>query len=155
MDSAVTQIDEQTVRIIKHFKRTDTLLMSKQNVFEIEANVFAIDQTGTTSNVDKTFHSDIDEILTVRQLPMLNYIFFEQGSSKINSKYTLLEPAAAKMFSENDIVGVNSIAAYYQILNVIGKRMQNDTSYTLRIEGCNDNYSANEKDNLNFSNARA
>jgi outer membrane protein OmpA-like peptidoglycan-associated protein len=77
-------------------------------------------------------------------LPLRDYVFFDEGSTAIPNRYTLLNKDAAKNFKEIQLQdcklnpGTRSsrqLAAYYQILNITGDRMRANPSSTITLIG--------------------
>jgi len=162
LDSVVTVVntDKNEFLITHNFKRVDTLFIPVTEIFEFDVEIFATDANQNEKLVDKNFQLEIDEILVTEAQPLLNYIFFERNSSALSSRYKTLRNAAATANFDIDIVKSqtedwNSLAAYYQVLNIVGQRMRQNHSYSLTIEGCNDGYTDGELDNLDLSLARA
>lgn len=154
IETLENKIDAQKIYIVNHYQRTDTLFLLKNKMFDIEARVFAVDTTGKKHIVNNKYSFAIEEILTTQDQPLLNYIFFEKGSSAIDKRYNQLQSGNTENF-DTDIKSWTTFDTYYNMLNIVGKRMQLDTNYTLNIEGCNDDNSYEEKGNYKLSTARA
>ncbi len=85
-------------------------------------------------------------------VPLLPYIFFDEGSSVIPSRYG---QSGATGFSEQSALdGKNSLEANHAILDVMGSRMKNNPAMTLKLTGTNSN-TREEKNNIELSKARA
>lgn len=96
----------------------------------------------------------IEEFLSSVAHPLLNFVFFEPGSSALPARYTLLEPAAASSFRSDDLRSAGTLDVYHTMLNVIGERMRRYPAATLSLMGCNMDHGA-EKGDLALSKARA
>jgi outer membrane protein OmpA-like peptidoglycan-associated protein len=84
---------------------------------------------------------------------MLGQIFFAKGASDIPSQYVRLNDAAATAgFDEQKFK--DTLEKYYQLLNIVGKRLIDNPAATVRLVGCNDN-SGEEKGKKKLSAARA
>jgi len=95
----------------------------------------------------------IEEIKTVDYSPMLTHIYFDKGSSVIPEKYVLLGGTGdTEGFDEKSFRG--SMEKYYQVLNIIGKRLTDNPAATVTLVGCNDN-NGEERGNKKLSTARA
>lgn len=95
----------------------------------------------------------IEEIKTIDSSPMLGQIFFEKGSSEIPSRYIRFGGAAETAgFDEQKFR--DTLEKYYQVLNVIGKRLIATPAATITLVGCNDNIGA-EKGKKKLSSQRA
>ncbi len=77
--------------------------------------------------------------------PLRNYIFFDAASTSIPGRYNLISQAEALRFREDgmkSLSGVNrndhtrnQIVVYYNILNILGDRMRNNTNTTITLNG--------------------
>ncbi|MFZ5761153.1 MAG: OmpA family protein [Thermodesulfobacteriota bacterium] len=96
---------------------------------------------------------NIEEVTMVDSSPLLNYIYFDTGKSEIHSRYvTFTRPAETQDFAEGKLTG--TMEKYYQVLNVIGKRLQQHPDARIRIVGCNSNTGV-EKGQSALSRSRA
>jgi outer membrane protein OmpA-like peptidoglycan-associated protein len=78
-------------------------------------------------------------------LPLLNYVFFDEGSSKISDRYILLNQAQATNFKEGQLQNEvtdntngrssRQLNVYYNILNIIGDRMRSNPESTISLSG--------------------
>ena len=95
----------------------------------------------------------IEEVTTIESSPMLNYVFFETGKSEIPERYTLYSGRGeTKNFSEQKLRG--TMQKYYNILNVIGKRLNQFPNATITVVGCNSD-SGVERGKIDLSRGRA
>jgi len=77
--------------------------------------------------------------------PLRNYIFFEKESSNIPNRYSKLSPAQAKSFQPEQLRELNAkdqtgrsarqMKAYYNILNILGYRMNQNPSTSISLIG--------------------
>lgn len=77
--------------------------------------------------------------------PLRNYVFFEEGSSKIPKRYVALNKAEAALFTETQFASnkvqdpekrsERQLVVYHNILNILGKRMQENPSSTVVLIG--------------------
>lgn len=82
--------------------------------------------------------------------PFRNYIFFDQGSSEIPSRYRRIDRSMASAFREDQLTNQNSVTGgtpaaerrerrqmqvYYEALNIIGDRMRNHPSVDIQLVG--------------------
>ncbi len=87
----------------------------------------------------------MEEVKTWDLYPLLNYVFFDLGSSEIPDRYILFKNAAqTKMFSDTSIAG-GTLDKYYHLLNIYGFRLQKYPDAKIEIVGCNDSKSPEEK----------
>jgi outer membrane protein OmpA-like peptidoglycan-associated protein len=95
----------------------------------------------------------IEEVKTIDSSPMLGHIFFDEGSSEISSRYVRLAgPDETAGFDEQNFR--DTLEKYYQVLNIIGKRLIDNPKARIAIVGCNDN-TGREKGNKKLSTMRA
>ncbi len=85
---------------------------------------------------------------------MINYVFFDSASAQLPSRYKLLSPSESKRFQTNELNATSTLEIYYNILNLVGKRMQEDAKTKIVLVGCNAS-EGSEKNNLALSRARA
>ncbi|MFP5081363.1 OmpA family protein [Pedobacter sp. JCM 36344] len=78
-------------------------------------------------------------------LPLLNYVFFDQGSSQIPNRYTSLSTSQADGFKEVQLQeeetsnsngrSARQLNVYYNVLNILGDRMRADQSIQITLSG--------------------
>jgi hypothetical protein len=87
----------------------------------------------------------MEEVKTWDLYPLLNYVFFDLGSSVIPDRYILFKnPNQTKMFSDTTIAG-GTMDKYYHLLNIYGFRLQKFPDAKIEIIGCNDSKTPEEK----------
>jgi outer membrane protein OmpA-like peptidoglycan-associated protein len=77
--------------------------------------------------------------------PLRNYIFFNLGSTEIPNRYVLLDSEQAKNFKEdqvqfttvkkNPVRSERQMLVYYNVLNILGDRMQKNPNSTINLVG--------------------
>ena len=77
----------------------------------------------------------LDEIKSLRMLPILNYVFFDKDSSNLPIRYSLLTKKDSYNFNTNNLFEVETIDIYHHILNIIGERMKEYSDAKLKIIG--------------------
>ncbi len=87
--------------------------------------------------------------------PMRNYVFFDEGSSNIPSRYIMLTGDEARKFKEDqllepqpkDVTGRSrrQLTVYHNLLNVVGDRMRRSADASIRLIGSSDNGAAEGK----------
>ncbi|MFA6234712.1 MAG: OmpA family protein [Bacteroidota bacterium] len=85
--------------------------------------------------------------------PMLNYVFFEQGSAVIPERYKRIGPEAIATFKEGAIEG-GALDFYYNVLNIIGSRLRTVPTATITVSGYLNN-TGTEKRNETLARDRA
>ncbi|MFI5452759.1 OmpA family protein [Pedobacter sp. UC225_61] len=78
-------------------------------------------------------------------LPLLNYVFFDEGSTSIPSRYVVLSPTQAATFKQEDLqqepsVNMNvrsqrQLNVYYNVLNILGDRMRANPDVYITLSG--------------------
>lgn len=145
--------------------RTDTLLLLKKEktaspVVTKPQNQPVLSATVTASGVETdgretaTVTLEVEEFASVLMTPLLNYIFFDENSSNLPQRYKQLDEKGIERFREEKINNPNRLSTYYQILNIIGKRMRQNPDAVVTLIGCNSDQGA-EKGNTTLSRQRA
>ena len=133
-------------------KRTDTMYIPRNAIFNLKMNITAYNNEGVGTNVHNDFIiSTHEEYVLLEKIPLLNKIFFDKNSAAIPDRYNQRVVTLPDNKNHKNTI----IDNYYDILNIIGQRMNDNDEYVLRLVGCNDNNTLEEKDNLELSNARA
>ncbi len=120
---------------------------------DIDANVVIAD-ISSINFVDPAGFEEPVKKLRIEQskrtisVPLLNYIFFDKGSSIILPRYKQILPADRYSFNEGSLINMETIEIYHQILNIIGKRMDENRNATITLIGCNDNTGIEKSDTL-------
>ena len=96
----------------------------------------------------------IEEFLSRTHKPLLPYIFFESGSDKLEQKYRRISTNETSGFNPERFNDTNLVSVYYNILNIVGRRMRDNQRSTITLTGCNSNEGV-EKGNLTLSQRRA
>ncbi len=87
--------------------------------------------TTSTKNIE------IVETVVTETFPVLPYIFFDVGSSDLPPRYRTITAAQAPAFDEQDLPH-RSLSAYYEILNIIGRRMNVEPGAKITLNGTTD-----------------
>lgn len=95
-----------------------------------------------------------EEFLSTELKPLLNYVFFDENSSVLPSRYTRLNKNEKDNFSILEAAKTDILNIYYSILNIVAKRLYEYPDATITLTGCvSDNN--DEKNNTNLSQKRA
>ncbi len=82
----------------------------------------------------------VEEFITRRVFPLLMNVFFDERSDRIPERYTLLStPQEAAGFRTSIVAhkqDLSSLQVYYNLLNVLGERMNAKPSSTITLTGC-------------------
>jgi outer membrane protein OmpA-like peptidoglycan-associated protein len=96
----------------------------------------------------------VDEYLTRNIHPLLNYIFFDDNSDQLPTRYQKINDIQAETFRPERLFGSETLEVYYHLLNIIGFRLKNTPSEKITLTGCNSNVGV-EKGNQDLSLRRA
>jgi outer membrane protein OmpA-like peptidoglycan-associated protein len=87
--------------------------------------------------------------------PLRNYVFFDVGSTELQSRYVLLTKDQATGFKEEQLQEVQptsmtgrsqrQMTVYYNILNILGDRMRRSPAATISLSGASENGPAHGK----------
>jgi outer membrane protein OmpA-like peptidoglycan-associated protein len=157
LDSAITVERQQNA---KRLQQVDSINKA------ITAKVAELKKVGISVNISKVVGVDASgkEIpnpkLVVEQFrksltqPILPAVFFDENSFTPASRYRRLRAADRGTFKLADVGGKGNLDAYRQILNVVGKRMEENPAAVLFLTGCNANVGP-EAGNQKLSEQRA
>ncbi len=96
---------------------------------------------------------DFDILTMIGGSPLMNMVFFETGKVEISDRYVLLtDRAQTGSFDETSLT--TALDRYFNVLNLVGRRLLENPSVKIRIVGCNSDTGV-EKDNLDLSMRRA
>ncbi|MCX6153795.1 MAG: OmpA family protein [Candidatus Kapabacteria bacterium] len=96
----------------------------------------------------------VEEFLSNNLRPLLNYVFFEKNSSELQSKYIKLNNDETNGFSVDKLSKSGTLATYYNVLNIVAKRMKDFPNSKITVTGCNSD-NDKEKGNKELSKKRA
>lgn len=146
----VTQ-NENVELTTETFQRTDTIFVPV--IVDLKPFITAVGVDSSGTEIQEPIFK-IEEFLSTKIQPILNYLFFDEGSSVIPPRYEQLNKAETAVFKESNLFHNTTLQTYYDLLNVIGNRMAKKPDYKITLIGCNDGYSI-EKDDGNLSRKRA
>lgn len=90
--------------------------------------------------------------VTRQSIPLLPYIFFDDGSADIAARYN--RSGSTGFNTQTDLAGKDALDANHDVLDVIGERLKDNPSMSITITGTNSN-SGKERDDITLSKARA
>jgi outer membrane protein OmpA-like peptidoglycan-associated protein len=96
----------------------------------------------------------VEEFLSTRMNPLLTYVFFDENSSTIPDRYKRVTKEQADKSTIEQFHNFNALETYYNLLNIVGKRMQMYPDAKIVLDGCNSN-EGTEKNNIELSKKRA
>ncbi|MCK5742195.1 MAG: OmpA family protein [Chlorobi bacterium] len=128
----------------------------RHEITELAAeSMFAgISSDGSAATASVKSPLKIKRNITSEITPLLNYVFFDKMSTKFPGRYKILNKSDAEKFAVSKLHKAGTMGTYYNVLNVIGKRLKDNPQATVTLNGCNDG-TGSEKDNIGISVARA
>lgn len=90
----------------------------------------------------------IEEFASNRVRPLLPYLFFEKGSNSLSPRYRQIAKDQVGSYSLENFYNLDAMVTYYQLLNVVGRRMQDRPASTINIVGCRDKSEEGLSDDL-------
>lgn len=108
---------------------------------------------GTTGERLPADRVRMEEFSSTRIRPVLPYVFFDKNSSEIPARYAALNQDQRDVFAIENFYNLDAMITYHHVLNIIGKRMQDDANATITLTGCVDNTDA-ELNNTALAQAR-
>lgn len=78
----------------------------------------------------------IEELIASDLRPLLNHVYFDEGSSRIPDRYTALRPASASAFREDQLYSTSTMDTYHTMLNIIGNRLRATPAASITLTGC-------------------
>lgn len=145
-----TLINEYSKTITEITRRTDTLFMPDTAILIGTVRSMGFDGI----NEYKQVQMQVQEIPKINFTPLLTYVFFDENSSKIPKRYTLLSEDETYSFNIDKFFNIPTITTYYQMLNIVGSRMRYNTEAKITLTGCNSDVN-DEDGNKELSKARA
>ncbi|MBM2817047.1 MAG: hypothetical protein HW421_3809 [Ignavibacteria bacterium] len=127
--------------------RTDTLLIKK--LYKLEGSILAVGVDSSGAEIPNPVFK-IEEFISNRLDPLLNYVFFDENSFELPNRYTSLQNNQTSKFEVDSLYRESTLDIYYHILNIVGKRMRMNPTANITLIGCNSNL-ADEKGNLELS----
>lgn len=143
--------DDEKIIEYEIISRTDTVLTPITYKLAGKITAVGVDNFGQ----EKPKHKfEVEEFVSNRLDPLLNYIFFEDNSSQLPTRYKRLTPNETKEFDIEKLFYDSTLQIYYNILNIVGKRMILNPTAKITLIGCNSDQGA-EKGNIELSRKRA
>lgn len=118
---------------------------------EISITALSVDDKGIEHPVTLL---KIEEFLSTKMHPILGFIFFDENSSEIPSRYFKILSDETSKFNIKKLYGLSTLEIYHNVLNIIGKRVAQFPQAELTLVGCNSNQGV-EMNALELSRLRA
>jgi outer membrane protein OmpA-like peptidoglycan-associated protein len=122
----------------------------KKPILAANLQVTGIDKDGN----EKPIKFVIEEFISKQLRPLLNYVFFTEGSKDLRPEYTVLTEDETKKFFVDKLYNYETLQLYYQLLNIIGKRLIDHPKSKITLVGCNSDLRV-EANNTQLSRQRA
>lgn len=90
----------------------------------------------------------VEEFASNRVRPLLPYIFFDAKSNALATRYRQLSGEQVAAYSLGNFYNLDAMVTYYQLLNVVGKRLQENPEASISITGCTDSKEAESTEDL-------
>lgn len=131
--------------------RVDSVFIAK--IFNLSGSItaFGLDKDG--NEIPNPIFK-IEEFISNRLDPLLNYVFFEENSSDLPGRYKLISSVQTNSFELNQLFKESTFDIYHNLLNIVGKRLTVNPSANLTLVGCNSN-NGEEKGATDLSQKRA
>jgi len=78
----------------------------------------------------------IEEVIASDLRPLLNHVYFDEGSSRIPDRYIALRPASTSAFREDQLYSTSTMDTYHTMLNIIGNRLSATPAASITLTGC-------------------
>jgi outer membrane protein OmpA-like peptidoglycan-associated protein len=125
---------------------------NQKSTLNASISAFMVDSSGAEHPLVRL---RVEQFFAWQMYPLMNYIFFEQNAPGVPPRYRMLKTKEETAnFSEQDFHNVNMLRVYYDVLNIIGKRMQQIKTAKIQLVGCNNNIGL-ESGNIPLSYRRA
>jgi outer membrane protein OmpA-like peptidoglycan-associated protein len=110
--------------------------VNPQNTLSASIAAFAVDENGIEQPLVQL---KVEQYVAQQMYPLMNYIFFEQGAGDLQEKYRRINTADTADYDEQKFYNTNMLKIYYDIMNVIGKRLRKFPKAKITLTGCNNN----------------
>lgn len=90
----------------------------------------------------------VEEFASNRVRPLLPYVFFDPNSNVLSPRYRQISAEQVESYSLENFYNLDAMVTYYQLLNVVGKRLQEQPDASITIVGCTDKQEAASSEDL-------
>lgn len=114
---------------------------------DVDGNLLSVNAYPDDKDVEseKLTTLNVEEFGTIEQRPLLTYIFFNENSTVIAERYKLLGKQAAAGFNVDDLIESGVEDTYYNLLNIVARRMLENPDAKLMIAGYSSSDETNRK----------
>jgi outer membrane protein OmpA-like peptidoglycan-associated protein len=131
--------------------RVDTLLIPK--MYSLNGTIEAVGVDNAGNEIPNPIFK-IEEFISNRLDPLLNYVFFEDNSHTLPVRYKSIRADEARQFDLTDLFRDSTLQIYHNILNIVGERLNMYPNAKVVLIGCNADLGTESK-NLELSRKRA
>jgi outer membrane protein OmpA-like peptidoglycan-associated protein len=96
----------------------------------------------------------VEEYISTQLRPILNYVFFDDNSSELAERYAKYTNETRNNFHMENMYGYETLSLYHQLLNIVGRRLEENSKSKITLIGCNADIGL-EKGNIDLSRSRA
>jgi len=143
--------DSEKIINLDIISRTDTLLIPK--IYNLSGRITVVGVDRDRNEIPNPIFK-IEEFISNRLYPLLNYIFFEENSFVLPDRYKKILPNEINTFEMVQLFRDSTLQIYHNILNIIGLRMKENPTAKITLIGCNSDM-GEEKENRELSKKRA
>jgi outer membrane protein OmpA-like peptidoglycan-associated protein len=145
-----TELHEKFI-ITEVTRRTDTIFIPRPKSLKASVTAAGIAGDGSALPIVRMM---VEEYSSTEMTPLMHYIFFDENSSVISSRYHRLSENEIDTFVIAHIHSPSKLETYHHMLNIIGERLFENRGAIITLTGCNEDLGA-EKENTKLSRARA
>lgn len=114
----------------------------KKNILRVTVKAVGLTESG--EEVPEPVVS-IENVRVTDVAPTLNYLFFDDGLADIPNRYhSFSDTKEAKSFEPTSLYKLDALGIHYEVLNILGKRMQEKPASKITITGTRSLHSAGD-----------
>ncbi len=78
----------------------------------------------------------VEEIYETHLAPLVPYLFFDENSSELATRYRTFDKAQVDTFALRSLNGTDRLTMYHDVLNILGRRLQDQPDVHIMLTGC-------------------
>src|SRR5947208_1404281 len=86
----------------------------------------------------------VERLHVTEVYPMLHYVFFDDGSSQIPTRYHQRSANARSGFNEHDLFTAGAMEIHHHLLDILGKRLAENPTTSVTLLGTRSLHSAGD-----------
>jgi len=120
---------------------TPTIVTPKRAMLSVSVKALGMGDDGreVTEPVISIERTHVTEVY-----PMLHYVFFDDGSSKIPERYHRETAATRSAFHEKDLFTANALEIHHHVLDILGARLAKNPNTSVTLVGTRSEHSPND-----------